>query len=63
MKLYEEDFFPKELEIHWLSILNSCVLVLLLTGFLAVIIIRILRNDISRYSKSEEEQDGKINFY
>jgi len=56
MKLYEEDFFPKELEIHWLSILNSCVLVLLLTGFLAVIIIRILRNDYNRYRKAEEEE-------
>eukprot|EP01118_Nematostelium_gracile_P010127 TRINITY_DN3464_c0_g1_i1.p1 TRINITY_DN3464_c0_g1~~TRINITY_DN3464_c0_g1_i1.p1 ORF type:complete len:602 (+),score=121.93 TRINITY_DN3464_c0_g1_i1:43-1806(+) len=56
MSLYE-DWFSKELEIHWLSIMNSCVLVLLLTGFLAIIIMKILRSDYSRYSKLEDEED------
>lgn len=33
------------LEIHWFSIINSCVTVLLLTGFLAMILMRVLKND------------------
>ena len=57
MKLYE-DFFSKELEIHWLSIMNSCVLVLLLTGFLAIIIMRILKSDYNRYARAEDEEEG-----
>jgi len=56
MKLYE-DFFSKELEIHWLSIMNSFVLVLLLTGFLAIIIMRILKSDYSRYAREDDNDD------
>lgn len=33
------------LEIHWFSIINSCVTVLLLTGFLTMILMRVLKND------------------
>nr|GMD00713.1 transmembrane 9 superfamily member 3-like [Ipomoea batatas] len=36
---------PQHLEIHWFSIINSCVTVLLLTGFLATILMRVLKND------------------
>ncbi|GAM27660.1 hypothetical protein SAMD00019534_108360, partial [Acytostelium subglobosum LB1] len=57
MELYE-DFFPKELEIHWLSIMNSFFLVISLTGFLSIIIMRVLKNDYSRYSKVDEEEEG-----
>jgi hypothetical protein len=60
MNLYLDDFFAKELEIHWLSIMNSFVLVLLLTGFLAIIIMRVLKSDYSRYQQTDEE-DGKRN--
>lgn len=46
-------------KVHWLSIFNSLLLVLLLAGFLALVLIRILRKDIARYeaaiSKSAEE--------
>ena len=38
-------FLPQSFEIHWLSIINSFVLVLLLTGFLSIILMRILKND------------------
>jgi hypothetical protein len=62
MKLYEENFFSRELEIHWLSIMNSCVLVLLLTGFLAIIIMRILRSDYTRYSKAEDEEEDQEDY-
>lgn len=36
------------LEVHWFSIINSCIMVLLLTGFLGVILMRILKNDFIR---------------
>lgn len=36
---------PRHLEIHWFSIINSCVTALLLTGFLSTILMRVLRND------------------
>eukprot|EP00112_Aurelia_sp_Birch-Aquarium-sp1_P006702 Seg1734.4 transcript_id=Seg1734.4/GoldUCD/mRNA.D3Y31 product="Transmembrane 9 superfamily member 1" protein_id=Seg1734.4/GoldUCD/D3Y31 len=48
-------FFPKSLEIHWLSIINSAVLVFLLIGFVSIILMRVLKNDFSRYNVVEEE--------
>ncbi|GMI20401.1 hypothetical protein TrCOL_g13506 [Triparma columacea] len=48
-------FLPDSLEIHWLSIINSFVLVLLLTTFLSVILIRILKKDFSKYMDLDEE--------
>lgn len=54
-------FLPGSFEIHWLSIINSFVLVLLLTAFLTIILMRVLKNDFSRYmeiddSSIEEEE-------
>jgi hypothetical protein len=46
---------PRSLEIHWLSIINSCVLVILLIAFLAIIFMRILKNDFARYMDIEED--------
>ncbi|KAL0157132.1 hypothetical protein M9458_048378, partial [Cirrhinus mrigala] len=40
-------FFPKTLEIHWLSIINSLVLVVLLLGFVIIILMRVLKNDFA----------------
>lgn len=54
-ELYEE-----EIEIQWFSIVNSFVLVVLLTGFLAFIVMRILKKDYQRYAAlddPEEDQD------
>ena len=48
-------FLPDSLEIHWLSIINSFVLVLLLTTFLSVILIRILKKDFSKYMDLAED--------
>jgi len=48
-------FLPQSFEIHWLSIINSFVLVLLLTGFLAIILMRVLKNDFSRYTRTAED--------
>ena len=44
-KYSKYSFLPQHLEIHWFSIVNSCVTVLLLTGFLATILMRVLKND------------------
>ena len=59
----DSQFVPPSFEIHWLSIINSFVLVLLLTAFLTIILLRILKNDFSRYMELdddalEEEESG-----
>ncbi|KAK7845662.1 transmembrane 9 superfamily member 2 [Quercus suber] len=50
---------PHHLEIHWFSIINSCVTVLLLTGFLATILMRVLKNDFVKYTHDEEAVDDQ----
>lgn len=60
LDLFKDNFFEQEMEIHWLSIMNSFVLVILLTGFIAIIILRVLKSDFTRYStpkKGDEEED------
>lgn len=42
------------LQIHWFSIVNSCVTVLLLTGFLATILMRVLKADFIKYTRDDE---------
>ena len=50
MKHYSDStFLPTTFEIHWLSIINSFVLVMLLMAFLTIILMRILKKDFSRY--------------
>lgn len=57
MKRYADStFLPTTFEIHWLSIINSFVLVLLLTAFLAIILMRILKKDFSKYMEIDEEE-------
>lgn len=41
-------FLPVSLEIHWLSVINSLVLVVLLMAFLAIILLRIVKSDFTR---------------
>jgi hypothetical protein len=53
----EGSFLPASFEIHWLSIINSFVLVVLLTVFLAIILMRVLKNDFARYMNVDDEQD------
>ncbi len=57
LKVYATSTFaqPRSMEIHWLSIINSCVLVTLLMAFLAIIFMRILKNDFARYMDIEED--------
>eukprot|EP00906_Rhabdomonas_costata_P031132 RCo043992 len=42
-------------EIHWFSILNSLLIVLFLTGMVAVIMMRTLRKDIMRYNMEDTD--------
>lgn len=51
----ESRYLPSSFEIHWLSVFNSIVLVLLLTAFLTIILLRILKNDFSRYMELDDE--------
>uniref|UniRef100_A0A7S4G828 Transmembrane 9 superfamily member n=1 Tax=Eutreptiella gymnastica TaxID=73025 RepID=A0A7S4G828_9EUGL len=51
------ELYQEEIEIQWFSIVNSFVLVLLLTGFLAFIVMRILKKDYQRYTSLDEEED------
>lgn len=51
-RLRDYSFFPKTLEIHWLSIINSLVLVVLLLGFVIIILMRVLKNDFARLVNS-----------
>lgn len=48
-------FRQQHIQIHWLSIINSFVLVLLLTGFLAIILMRILHSDINQFADDDPE--------
>ncbi|EGD79026.1 transmembrane 9 superfamily member 1 [Salpingoeca rosetta] len=50
-------FFPHTLEIHWLSIINAAVLVVLLVGFVSVIMTKALNRDFARYSRDDDELD------
>lgn len=59
----EHPFFNRELEIHWLSILNSVILVVLLTSFLFVILMRVLRNDYMRYAAVEVDPEEDTEDY
>nr|VDC60357.1 unnamed protein product [Brassica rapa] len=45
--------------IHWFSIINSSVTVLLLPGFLATILMRVLKNDFMKYAQDEEAADDQ----
>ncbi|GLJ23309.1 hypothetical protein SUGI_0440950 [Cryptomeria japonica] len=58
-KYSKSSSLPQHLEIHWFSIINSCVTVLLLTGFLATILMRVLKNDFVKYSHDEETADDQ----
>jgi transmembrane 9 superfamily member 1 len=59
MEVYAQNsFMPATLEIHWLSIINSLVLVMLLTAFLAIILMRVIKNDFTRYMRADDEEEA-----
>mmetsp|Transcript_23057 Transcript_23057/g.62585 ORF Transcript_23057/g.62585 Transcript_23057/m.62585 type:complete len:649 (+) Transcript_23057:54-2000(+) len=42
-------------QVHWFSIINSLAIVLLLTGIVAMIMMRTLRRDLNRYNEVDKE--------
>lgn len=60
MELFRDNFFEADLDIHWLSILNSFVLVLLLTGFVVLILRRVLHSDFDRYARRSDNPDEEL---
>ena len=48
--IYFRDANPDN-EIHWFSIINSLMIVVFLTGMVAMIMVRTLRHDISKYNE------------
>lgn len=46
--------------IQWFSILNSLVIVLFLSGMVAMILLRTLHKDIARYNQMESGEDAQV---
>lgn len=46
-------------DVHWLSIINSFVLVILLTVFLGIILVRVLNKDFAKYMEVDPEELGQ----
>ncbi len=54
--------YTVQTQIHWFSIVNSCVTVLLLTGFLATILMRVLKHDFVKYTHDDEAGASWLSF-
>ncbi|KAI9015548.1 hypothetical protein DFJ74DRAFT_645012 [Hyaloraphidium curvatum] len=52
-------FDPK---IHWFSLINSVVIVLFLSGMVAMVLLRALHKDIARYNSAEVSEDAQEEF-
>lgn len=48
--------------IQWFSILNSLVIVLFLSGMVAMIMLRTLHKDIARYNQIDSGEDAQVGF-
>lgn len=46
----------KDVQIHWFSILNSIVVIICLSGFLSIIIVRTVRRDIDEYNVRDDDE-------
>ncbi len=45
-------------QIHWFSIFNSFMMVMFLTGLVAIILMRTLRKDYARYAKTDDDMES-----
>lgn len=43
------------MQIHWFSIFNSFMMVIFLTGLVAMILVRTLRNDYAKYTRDDDD--------
>jgi len=46
-------------QIHWFSIINSLMIVIFLSGMVAMILLRTLNHDIRTYNEVQDEEDGR----
>lgn len=46
-------------QIHWFAVINSVMIVLFLSGMVAMIMMRTLRRDISKYNQLESGEDAQ----
>ena len=46
-------------QIHWFSIINSVMIVLFLSGMVAMIMMRTLHRDISKYNQLETAEEAQ----
>ena len=46
-------------QIHWFSIINSLMIVIFLSGMVAMIMMRTLNHDIATYNEAMDEEDGR----
>nr|GMD21801.1 transmembrane 9 superfamily member 3 isoform X1 [Ipomoea batatas] len=58
-KYWQYSRLPHHLAIHWFSITNSSVMILILIGFLTTIYLRVLRRDILKYSQDDESNENQ----
>ncbi|KAI8391495.1 uncharacterized protein BYT42DRAFT_197298 [Radiomyces spectabilis] len=54
---WDSYLYIQDPSIHWFSLINSIVIVLFLTGMVAMILLRALHKDISRYNAVEVQED------
>lgn len=61
MSFYDDSHFNKATNVHWLSIINDVVLVLLLVALLVLILVRILKRDFVQDIELGDDDIGEEN--
>ncbi|XXG65025.1 hypothetical protein AAC387_Pa05g2829 [Persea americana] len=56
-KYLKSSLLPHHLELHWFSIINSVVIVVLLVGFFVTTFFRTIKNDMIKYSQKDRQED------
>ncbi|RKO92027.1 hypothetical protein BDK51DRAFT_30227, partial [Blyttiomyces helicus] len=59
---WDNYLFVSDPKIHWFSLINSVVIVLFLSGMVAMILLRALHKDIARYNALEAQEDAQEDF-
>ncbi|XP_077235779.1 transmembrane 9 superfamily member 3-like [Tasmannia lanceolata] len=58
-KYLKTSLLPQHLQLHWVSIFNSIVIIILLIGCLSVGVMRTLKNDLNKYSHGDDLEDNE----
>ncbi|KAM1116184.1 hypothetical protein TB2_006614 [Malus domestica] len=59
-KYSKASLLPVRQKIHWFSFINSIIIIVLLMGLLTLLIMRRLKNDLRKFSNSDEEEDKEV---